>query len=300
MREWRNMKKIRKAVIPAGGWGTRCLPLSKSIPKEMLPVVDKPAIQYVVEEAVAAGITDILIVTGRNKGCIEDYFDRHLELETFLEVKNKTEYVQKIRQSAGMANIYYIRQREQKGLGHAVSCAREFVGQEPFAVLLPDDLIEAQVPCLKQMVDIYQKRPGTIVAIMEVAREEVKNYGIVKPVRLTANVFVIKDLVEKPEVAKAPSNLAIVGRYIIEPEIFDYLEKVEPGVGGEIQLTDALRMLLKKDEIYAYKFFGTRYDVGNIAGLIGANIQLGLNHPHYGRIIEKKVLAILDNRLKVS
>ncbi|WP_461568718.1 UTP--glucose-1-phosphate uridylyltransferase GalU [Thermincola ferriacetica] len=294
------MKKIRKAVIPAGGWGTRCLPASKAIPKEMLPIVDKPAIHYVVEEAVAAGITDILIITGRNKDCIADYFDRNLELETFLEIKGKNELLQKVRHPADLVNIYYTRQKEQKGLGHAVSLAREFVGREPFAVLLPDDLIDAKVPCLKQMVDMYERRPGTTVAVMEVPREEVKNYGIIKPVRLTANVFVIRDLVEKPAVNKAPSNLAIVGRYIIEPEVFACLDKVEPGAGGEIQLTDALRMLLEKDELYAYKFFGNRYDVGNIAGFVRANIQLGLNHPELGSVIEKEIMGILDNRLKVG
>ncbi|KNZ69966.1 UTP-glucose-1-phosphate uridylyltransferase [Thermincola ferriacetica] len=294
------MKKIRKAVIPAGGWGTRCLPASKAIPKEMLPIVDKPAIHYVVEEAVAAGITDILIITGRNKDCIADYFDRNLELETFLEIKGKNELLQKVRHPAGLVNIYYTRQKEPKGLGHAVSLAREFVGREPFAVLLPDDLIDTKVPCLKQMVDMYERRPGTTVAVMEVPREEVKNYGIIKPVRLTANVFVIRDLVEKPAVNKAPSNLAIVGRYIIEPEVFACLDKVEPGAGGEIQLTDALRMLLEKDELYAYKFFGNRYDVGNIAGFVRANIQLGLNHPEFGSVIEKEIMGILDNRLKVG
>lgn len=196
--------------------------------------------------------------------------------------------LQKVRHPAGLVNIYYTRQKEQKGLGHAVSLAREFVGREPFAVLLPDDLIDTKVPCLKQMVDMYERRPGTTVAVMEVPREEVKNYGIIKPVRLTANVFVIRDLVEKPAVNKAPSNLAIVGRYIIEPEVFACLDKVEPGAGGEIQLTDALRMLLEKDELYAYKFFGNRYDVGNIAGFVRANIQLGLNHPELGSVIEKE------------
>lgn len=294
------MKRIRKGVIPAGGWGTRCLPASKAIPKEMLPVVDKPAIQYVVEEAVAAGITDILIVTGRNKESIENHFDCNLELETFLEIKGKGDAVEKVRQSSALANIFYIRQKEQKGLGHAISCAREFVGGEPFAVLLPDDLIEASSPCLKQMADLYEKRPGTIVAVMEVAKDDVKNYGIVKPVRLTSSVYVIKDLVEKPPVTKAPSNLAVVGRYIIEPEIFDFLEKVEPGVGDEIQLTDALRLMAQKDEIYAYRFYGTRLDVGNITGFIRANIQMGLNHPEYGGVIEKEIMAILNNRLKVG
>lgn len=293
------MDKIRKAVIPAGGWGTRWLPASKSIPKEMLPIVDKPAIHYAVEEAVAAGCSEILIITGRNKSAIEDYFDRNLELETFLELKGKNEIIDKVRIQEPV-KIYYTRQPEQKGLGHAVSCARDFVGKEPFAVLLPDDLIDADVPCLKQMVDLYQNRAGTIIAVMEVSKEEVRKYGIIKPVRLTPNVSVVKDLIEKPLVNKAPSNLAIVGRYLIQPEIFQFLEKLEPGAGGEIQLTDGLRMLIEKDEIYAYKFFGTRFDIGSPAGFIQANLQFGLSHPQYGSAIEKKMISILNNKLEVG
>ena len=294
------MVKIRKAVIPAGGWGTRCLPASKAVPKEMLTIVDKPAIQYVVEEAIAAGITDILIITGRNKGCIEDHFDRNVELETFLGIKGKEGALEKVRRPAGFASIYFTRQQEQRGLGHAVCCAKEFVGREPFAVLLPDDLIESETPCLKQMMDVYQRRPGTMVAVMEVTRDEVKNYGIIKPVRLTSNIFVVGDLVEKPSPVRAPSNLAIVGRYIISPEVFDCLDRLGPGAGGEIQLTDALKLLAEKDEMYAYKFYGTRFDVGNIAGFISANIQIGLNHPEYGKDVERKVLSLMDSRLKVG
>lgn len=294
------MEKIRKAVIPAGGWGTRWLPASKSIPKEMLPVVDKPAIQYAVEEAVTAGITDILIITGRNKNSIEDHFDRNLELETFLEIKGKNDLLAKLRQPKEDIKIYFTRQKEQKGLGHAISCAREFVGNEPFAVLLPDDLIDAEVPCLKQMIELYSSRKGTIVAIMEVSREEVRKYGIIKPVRLNPNICVVKDLVEKPAVNKAPSNLAVVGRYIIQPEVFEFLEITEPGAGGEIQLTDALRMMTAKDEIYAYKFFGTRFDIGSPVGYIQANLQLGLNHPEYGSEIEKEIMIILNNKLEVG
>jgi UTP--glucose-1-phosphate uridylyltransferase len=294
------MLKIRKAVIPAGGWGTRCLPASKAVPKEMLTIVDRPAIQHVVEEAVAAGITDIMIITGRNKGCIEDHFDRNIELETFLGIKGRKEALEMVRRPSGLAHIYFTRQQEQKGLGHAVCCAREFIGPEPFAVLLPDDLIQSEVPCLKQMTDAYQRRPGTMVAVMEVAREEVKNYGIIRPVRLTSNIFVVNDLVEKPSPGKAPSNLAIVGRYILSPEIFDCLDRVGPGVGGEIQLTDGLRVLAERDEMYAYKFYGTRFDVGNIEGFISANIHMGLSHSQYGKDVERKILSILGSRLKVG
>lgn len=293
------MKKVRKAVIPAGGWGTRCLPASKAIPKEMLPIVDKPAIQYAVEEAVAAGITDILVITGRNKSCIEDHFDRNIELETFLEMKGKKETLDKVRQPSGLVNICYTRQMEQKGLGHAVACAREFVGQEPFAVLLPDDLINGSIPCLKQMVEVYYKHPGTIISVMEVRREEVSNYGIIKPVRLTSSVLVVEDLVEKPSVNKAPSRLAVVGRYIIEPDVFNCLDQVEPGAGGEIQLTDALRMMAVKNEIYGYKFHGTRYDVGNVTGFIQANIELGLCHPDFGADVER-IIDVLGNRSVVG
>ncbi|MHB8158543.1 MAG: UTP--glucose-1-phosphate uridylyltransferase, partial [Desulfocucumaceae bacterium] len=199
----------------------------------------------------------------------------------------------------GSVNIFYTRQVEQKGLGHAVACAREFVGREPFAVMLPDDIIEAEVPCLKQMMDIYQKRPGTIIAVMEVGKDEVEKYGIIKPVRLTANISVISDLVEKPPVGKAPSNLVIVGRYIIDPEVFDCLEQVKPGSGGEIQLTDALKLMAGRDEIYAYKFYGTRFDVGNTAGFIHANIQMGLNHPEYGEDIQR-IIGLLEGRQRVG
>jgi len=294
------MRRITKAVIPAGGWGTRCLPASKAIPKEMLPIVDKPAIQYVVEEAVAAGIAEILIVTGRNKETIENHFDRNLELETFLELKGKDRILSQVRHPANLARIYYTRQKEPQGLGHAVLCAREFIGHEPFAVLLPDDLIDSQVPCLKQMVDIYQRRPGTIIAVSEVPKEEVNEHGIIKPVHYTKNVFVVTDMVEKPDANKAPSNLAIIGRYIIEPSIFECLEKTKPGAGGEIQLTDAFKLLLQKDEVYAYKFNGRRYNVGNIAGFICANIQFGLNHPGCASLIEKEVKNIWDSWLKVG
>lgn len=294
------MRKVRKAVIPAGGWGTRCLPASKAIPKEMLPIVNKPAIQYAVEEAIAAGITDILIITGRNKGCIEDHFDRNIELETFLKIKGKEELLAKVKETGASVKISYTRQKEQKGLGHAVSCAKEFVGDEPFAVLLPDDLIDADISCLEQMVEIFQKRPGTIIAVMEVAKEDVSNYGIVKPLRSASSITVIKDLVEKPASDKAPSNLAIVGRYIIEPKVFALIEQVKPGAGGEIQLTDALKLMVENDEMYAYKFFGTRYDVGNIVGFIQANIRLGLSHPEYGTAIEKEILSIVKKKMKVG
>jgi UTP--glucose-1-phosphate uridylyltransferase len=270
------VKQIRKAIIPAAGLGTRFLPATKAQPKEMLPIVDKPTIQYVVEEAVAAGIEDITIVTGRNKRAIEDHFDRSVELEVFLEGNNKTDLLDMVQDVANMVDIHYVRQKEAKGLGHAIYCARKFIGNEPFAVLLGDDIIHSEVPVLRQMIECYEEFPGTIVGVQEVQPEAVSKYGIVKPHLIKDRVFQALDLVEKPRQEDAPSNLAVLGRYIIEPEIFNILENLPPGSGGEIQLTDALRVLAGTGHVYAYNFEGLRYDVGDKLGFIMATVEYAL------------------------
>jgi UTP--glucose-1-phosphate uridylyltransferase len=270
------VKQIRKAIIPAAGLGTRFLPATKAQPKEMLPIVDKPTIQYVVEEAVAAGIEDIIIVTGRNKRAIEDHFDRSVELEVFLEGNNKTDLLDMVQDVANMVDIHYVRQKEAKGLGHAIYCARKFIGNEPFAVLLGDDIIHSEVPVLRQMIECYEQFPGTIVGVQEVQPEAVSKYGIVKPHLIKDRVFQALDLVEKPRQEDAPSNLAVLGRYIIEPEIFNILENLPPGSGGEIQLTDALRVLAGAGDVYAYNFEGLRYDVGDKLGFIMATVEYAL------------------------
>jgi UTP--glucose-1-phosphate uridylyltransferase len=269
--------RVKKAIIPAAGLGTRFLPATKAQPKEMLPIVDKPAIQYIVEEAIRAGIEDILIITGRNKRAIEDHFDTSVELEVFLKEKGKLDLLSMV-QDISKVNIHYIRQKEPKGLGHAIYCARSFVGNEPFAVLLGDDIIDSDTPCIKQLMDIYEKQNGTVLGVQEVAPEAVKNYGIVKPGSQNGRIYRVEDLVEKPPVGQAPSRLAILGRYVIEPEIFDILEQTKPGAGGEIQLTDALKVLAVRKAMYAYIFNGKRYDVGDKLGYLKATVEFGLKH----------------------
>lgn len=273
-----NQKKIRKAVIPAAGLGTRFLPATKAQPKEMLPIVDKPAIQYIVEEAVLSGIEEILIITGRNKKSIEDHFDCAFELEHTLKSQGKYDLLGLVQEISNVT-IHYVRQKEAKGLGHAVLCAKQFVGNEPFAVLLGDDIIDAQVPCLKQMMDVYEDCPGTILGVQEVPLSKVSSYGIVKPKQVKNNIWKAVDLVEKPLVEEAPSQLAILGRYIIQPEIFDLLEDTAPGRGGEIQLTDALRRLAVTKPVYAYNFWGRRYDVGDKQGYLEATVEFALKRP---------------------
>lgn len=268
--------KVRKAVIPAAGLGTRFLPATKAQPKEMLPIVDKPTIQYIVEEAVASGIEEILIITGRNKRAIEDHFDKSIELEMDLKRKKKDDLLDLVENISNMANIYYIRQKEPKGLGHAVLCAKSFVGNEPFAVMLGDDVVDAKVPCLKQMIDVYNEYKTTILGVQEVKREDVDKYGIIAHKPIEDRVYKVKDLVEKPKVDEAPSNIAILGRYIITPEIFEILENTAPGAGGEIQLTDGLRGLLKSEAMYAYNFVGRRYDVGDKLGFLEATVEFAL------------------------
>lgn len=269
--------KVRKAIIPAAGLGTRFLPATKAQPKEMLPIVDKPAIQYIVEEAVNAGIEDILIITGRNKRAIEDHFDTSVELEAFLKEKGKLDLLE-IVQDISKVNIHYIRQKEPKGLGHAIYCAKSFVGNEPFAVMLGDDIIDCQTPCIKQLMNVYEQQQGTVLGVQEVALAAVKNYGIVKPGEQRGLIHEVLDLVEKPKVDEAPSRLAILGRYVIEPEIFDILEQTYPGAGGEIQLTDALKILAVRKPMFAYTFQGERYDVGDKLGYLKATVEYALKH----------------------
>lgn len=271
-------RKIRKAIIPAAGLGTRFLPATKAQPKEMLPIVDKPAIQYIIEEAMQSGIEEILIITGRNKRAIEDHFDRAIELEMTLRNQGKYDLLGLVEELSEVT-IHYVRQKEAKGLGHAVLCAKQFVGDEPFAVLLGDDIIDANVPCLRQLMDTYDDYPGSILGVQEVPKDRVSSYGIVKAEPVKDNLWRAIDLVEKPALEDAPSRLAVLGRYIIEPEIFYLLEDTPPGRGGEIQLTDALRRLAAFKPVYAYNFEGRRYDVGDKQGYLEATVEFALKRP---------------------
>ena len=263
-------KKVRKAVIPAAGLGTRFLPATKAQPKEMLPIVDKPTLQYIIEEAVASGIEEILIITGRNKKSIEDHFDKSVELELELENKGKKELLEIVQNISNMINIHYIRQKEPRGLGDA----------EPFAVMLGDDIVDNEVPCLKQLMNVYEEYRTTILGVQTVDDEDTDKYGIIAAKYIEDKVYKVKDLVEKPEPGKAPSNIAILGRYIITPEIFDILETLPLGKNGEVQLTDALRMLSKKEAMYAYDFDGVRYDVGDKLGFLKATVDFALKRPN--------------------
>ena len=268
--------KIRKAIIPAAGLGTRFLPATKAQPKEMLPIVDKPAIQYIVEEAVSAGVEHIIIVTGRNKRAIEDHFDKSIELETILEEKGSHDLLELVRNISNLVDVHYIRQKQPLGLGHAVLCARAFVGDEPFAVLLGDDIVEASPPCLKQMMDIYEKEETSVIAVQQVPWTETHKYGIVSFRDRSDRCLAVEDLIEKPQPGEAPSNMAVIGRYILEPDIFRILEECGPGRGGEIQLTDALRVMNASKRMIAYEFEGKRYDVGDKLGYIEATIEFAL------------------------
>ena len=268
--------KVKKAIIPAAGLGTRFLPATKAQPKEMLPIVDKPTIQYIIEEAVNSGIEDILIITGRSKRAIEDHFDKSYELEVELEKGGKTELLELVRNISDMVNIQYVRQKEAKGLGHAVYCAKTFVGNEPFAVLLGDDIVDNTVPCLKQMIDVYDKYQTSVLGVQTVAHKNVNKYGIISCDKIENRIYEVNGLVEKPNPEDAPSDIAILGRYIITPEIFKCLENTLPGKGGEIQLTDALLSLLQKQKMLAYDFIGKRYDVGDKMGFIEATIDFAL------------------------
>lgn len=272
------MKKVRKAIIPAAGLGTRFLPATKAQPKEMLPIVDKPAIQYIIEEAIASGIEEILIITGRNKRSIEDHFDKSVELENQLKEQGKYDLLGLI-EEISQVDIHYIRQKEAKGLGHAVLCAKQFVGNEPFAVMLGDDIVDAEVPCLRQLIDVYDDCQGTVLGVQEVAKDKVSSYGIVNPKKVKENIWQAVDLIEKPSAEEAPSQLAVLGRYILEPEIFALLEKTEPGRGNEIQLTDAICKLAHEKPVYAYNFSGRRYDIGDKQGYLEATVEYALKRP---------------------
>ena len=268
--------KVQKAIIPAAGLGTRFLPATKAQPKEMLPIVDTPTIQFIVEEAVSSGIEDIIIVTGRSKRAIEDHFDKSYELEEELKKSGKEDLLSQIRDISNLVNIHYIRQKEPKGLGHAIYCAKAFIGNEPFAVLLGDDIVRAEEPCLKQLINVYNEYKTTILGVQKVPVNEVSSYGIIGGKQVDERVVKVNDMVEKPDIDKAPSNTAILGRYIISPSIFSHLENIPPGKNGEIQLTDALKSLMKDEAIYAYDVIGKRYDVGNRMGFLKATVEFAL------------------------
>jgi UTP--glucose-1-phosphate uridylyltransferase len=272
------MIKVKKAIIPAAGLGTRFLPATKAMPKEMLPIVDKPTIQYIVEEAVASGITDIIIVTGKGKRAIEDHFDNAFELEQSLFEKGKLELLKEVRHASNIVDIHYIRQKEPKGLGHAIWCARRFIGNEPFAVLLGDDIVQAETPCLLQLIQKYEETGSTVIGVQPVSDEQTSRYGIIETQEKLGRLYKITNLVEKPAKGKAPSNLAIMGRYILTPEIFDYLDLQIEGAGGEIQLTDAIQRLNAVQDIYAYHFEGKRYDVGEKLGFILTTLDFALQN----------------------
>ncbi|MBD8519559.1 UTP--glucose-1-phosphate uridylyltransferase GalU [Lysinibacillus fusiformis] len=283
------MKKIRKAIIPAAGLGTRFLPATKAMPKEMLPIVDKPTIQYIVEEAIASGIEDIIIVTGKGKRAIEDHFDNALELETNLLEKGKFDILEKVQESANV-EIHYIRQKEPLGLGHAIWCARKFIGDEPFAVLLGDDIVKSEEPCLKQLMNQYENILSSVIGVQEVANEDVHRYGVIDPVSSDSKLMQVTKFVEKPALEEAPSNFAIIGRYILTPEIFRFLDEKKKGKGGEIQLTDAIESLNGIQRVFAYAFEGRRYDVGEQLGFIETIIDFALERDDLSAGIKEFIL----------
>ena len=292
------MQKITKAIIPAAGLGTRLLPATKACPKEMLPIVEKPTIQYIVEEAIASGITDILIVTSNNKRAIEDHFDRSLQLEMNLLERGKSELLKIVKEISSI-NIHYIRQKEPKGLGHAILCAKAFVGDEAFAVLLGDDVVyNDENPCLKQLIDVYKVTGSSVLGCQIVPQEQVSSYGIVVS-EATDNerIFKVNDMVEKPAIAEAPSRLAVLGRYVITPEIFEILEHTVPGCGGEIQLTDALKVLAKEQNMYAYEFVGRRYDVGDKEGYLEATVEYALRRPDLRKSFFDYLITVVDKNI---
>ncbi|NQD65617.1 UTP--glucose-1-phosphate uridylyltransferase GalU [Bacillus haikouensis] len=290
------MQKVRKAIIPAAGLGTRFLPATKAQPKEMLPIVDKPTIQYIIEEAVASGIEDIIIVTGRGKRAIEDHFDKSYELEETLAKKGKYDILQEVQGISKLANIHYIRQKEPLGLGHAISCASRFIGDEPFAVLLGDDVVHSpETPCLKQLVEVYERYNSSVIGVQEVPEQEVSKYGVISINQngIDNGVFHINDLVEKPKVEEAPSNYAIMGRYVLRPEIFEILDKIKPGAGNEIQLTDAIKKLNEQQMVVGYEFKGERHDVGDKFGFVKATVEFALERED----LREQVLQYLTNVL---
>lgn len=288
------MKKVKKAIIPAAGLGTRFLPATKAMPKEMLPIVDKPTIQYIIEEAVASGIEDIIIVTGKGKRAIEDHFDIAYELEQNLLEKGKLDMLEKVQYLTNLADIHYIRQKQPLGLGHAVWCARSFIGDEPFAVLLGDDIVQSEKPCLKQLIDVYEETYSSVIGVQKVSEEETHRYGIIDPVVKDGRRYQVKNFVEKPAPGTAPSNLAIMGRYILTPEIFKFLEKKEKGAGGEIQLTDAIQKLNEIQRVFAYDFEGKRYDIGEKLGFVKTTVEFALQNDE----IKDELVAFLEELLE--
>lgn len=289
------MKKVRKAIIPAAGLGTRFLPATKAMPKEMLPIVDKPTIQYIVEEAIASGIEDIIIVTGKGKRAIEDHFDNNFELEDNLAMKEKFDLLEKVRQSSNV-DIHYIRQKEPKGLGHAVWCARKFIGNEPFAVLLGDDIVQSETPGLKQLINQYDETHASVIGVQTVPDNETDRYGIIEPSSQIGRRYAVENFVEKPALGTAPSNLAIMGRYVLTPVIFKYLEEHETGAGGEIQLTDAIQKLNQVQRVFAYDFEGKRYDVGEKLGFITTTIEFALQNEE----IREQLMDYMASKVKES
>ncbi|WP_075983043.1 UTP--glucose-1-phosphate uridylyltransferase GalU [Bacillus massilinigeriensis] len=287
------MSKVKKAIIPAAGLGTRFLPATKAMPKEMLPIVDKPTIQYIVEEAMESGIEDIIIVTGRGKRAIEDHFDNAFELEETLIQKEKYDLLEKVKEPSKV-DIHYIRQKEPKGLGHAVWCARKFIGDEPFAVLLGDDIVQSETPCLRQLIDQHERTRSSIIGVQHVREEETHRYGIIDPLSTSGRRYEVKNFVEKPKQGTAPSNLAIMGRYILTPEIFMFLDRQETGAGGEIQLTDAIQKLNEIQRVFAYDFEGKRYDVGEKIGFIKTTLDFALQNDE----LRAPLMEYMGNLLK--
>jgi len=277
------MSMVRKAVIPSAGFGTRFLPATKAQPKEMLSVVDRPLIQYSVEEAVRGGIEKIAVIISRGKSCIEDHFDSSPELERFLEEKGKLDFLEEVQRISHLAEFFYIRQKEALGLGHAILMAEEFIGSEPFAVLLPDDIFDCEIPCIKQLTDAHKELEGSVIVLGRTDEEGTKKYGIIKPRQISERVFQVQDLVEKPGPEKAYSDLAVIGRYVFDPEIFEAIKRTEPDKKGEIQITDAIKLLLETQPVYGYLFEGRRYDAGNKLGFIQATLELALKRPEFSQ-----------------
>ncbi|KMK77406.1 UTP--glucose-1-phosphate uridylyltransferase GalU [Alkalihalobacillus pseudalcaliphilus] len=294
------MKRVKKAVIPAAGLGTRFLPVTKAMPKEMLPIVDKPTIQYIVEEAIKSGIEDIIIVTGKGKRAIEDHFDNAFELEQNLLSKQKLDLLDKVQAPTKMADIHYIRQKEPKGLGHAIWCARKFIGDEPFAVLLGDDIVESNDPCIEQLIRQYEKTGSSVIGVQTVPELETDRYGIIDPSSNEGRLYEVKNFVEKPSVTEAPSNLAIMGRYVLTPDIFPYLENQEVGAGGEIQLTDAIQRLNQSKGVFAYDFEGTRYDVGEKLGFVLTTLEFALKNSELKTPLVERMKEIVEEHTQIN
>lgn len=292
------MKKVRKAIIPAAGLGTRFLPATKAMPKEMLPIVDKPTIQYIVEEAIASGIEDIIIVTGKGKRAIEDHFDHAFELEENLIKKEKFDLLEKVRESSKV-EIHFIRQKEPLGLGHAVLCAKKFIGDEPFAVLLGDDIVQAETPCLRQLMNQYDETGASVIGVQQVPDNETNRYGIISPLERNGRLYKVDNFVEKPSLGSAPSNLAIMGRYILTPEIFTFLEKQGAGAGGEIQLTDAIQQLNQIQRVFAYDFQGKRFDVGEKIGFVKTTVEFALQDEELRDELVEFLVGILEQKIVI-